>query len=134
MEPTHARDLAAVRDWWRNLAEQVPPTVCALWFGIVDLVREGRVSRELYVAGSHRFDPADETGDWAVGPVWWPEARYVSLMGFTGEDADGAYRRDLSYAASLVREIRPQEEVTHPIKGVAVGFDDGDFEIVWPEA
>ncbi len=85
----------------------------------------------MYVAGTTEFDATDESGDWPAGPFWLPEGRYVRLIGLSGEDED--YRLTLSYVVGLVRELRPHESVPYPISGVAVGFDDGDFEIVWPE-
>ena len=44
--------------------------------------------------------------------------------------ADEPYEDVLQTAAGLVRELRPAELV-NTVEGVAVGFDDGDLEIVW---
>lgn len=121
-----------MRSWWAYLCLTAPRGIGALWFGLTELVVDGARQRHLYVAGCSRFDPDDSAGDWAAAPyVWWPNGRYISPNGLAavpGSDNAAA----LEYAASLVRTLRPQDVID--VKGVAVGFDDGDFVITWPEA
>jgi hypothetical protein len=122
-------DLLVVRDWWSRLQPTLPGGVAGLWFGITDLTLDGQTRRTLYVAGCDRFDSSDPTGDWASAPyAWWPQARYISppgLAALSGRD----YEQALGYAARLVAALRPHEGTN--VDGVAVGFDDGDFLVVW---
>lgn len=121
-------DLAILRSWWAELAPHVPEQARALWFGIVDLVVDSVPVRHLYVAGCPEFD-TDDDGDWACDYCWWPDGRYVRLP-FLESLPNEPYGEILEASAALVRELRPAETLS-TVEGVAVGFDDGDFEIVW---
>lgn len=123
-------DLDVLRAWWAGLAPSVPPETRGLWFGMVDLVEGAAAVRHLYVAGCPVFDPDDE-GDWACEYCWWPAGRYVLLPGLASLP-DRPYQAVLGAAADLVRRLEPAAGVEH-VEGVAVGFDDGDFEIVWAQ-
>jgi hypothetical protein len=84
------------------------------------------VGWHLYVAGTETFDPEDATAEWAAADyLWWPEGRYFAVP----ELATLPYGEMLARAVDLVRSIEPWREV--PAIGVAVGFDDGDFQIVY---
>lgn len=70
---------------------------------------------------------ADETAEWAVGPyLWWPEGRYFSLPEAGRRGVSDA----LEAAATWVRDLAPWSNVA--VDGVATGFDDGDFLVVYP--
>jgi hypothetical protein len=131
--PTVDDDLAVAQQWWSVLAPQMPSGVAGLWFGMTELVRGSAPTRTMYVAGCPTFDVDDETAEWATDYVWWPDGRYVVLPGLAGMSADGLDGWDavLDHAAAVIRRLRPQADVD--VDGVAVGFDDGDFVLVWPE-
>lgn len=61
-EPMEA-DIESARAWWASLAPSVPRETIALWFGIVDLVVDGVITRQIYASGTPEFDESDETGD-----------------------------------------------------------------------
>ena len=48
----------------------------------------------------------------------------------SADDLDG-WDAVLDYAAAVIRRLRPHADVG--VDGVAVGFDDGGFVVVWPE-
>ncbi|HBX77246.1 MAG TPA: hypothetical protein DEG43_06355 [Acidimicrobiaceae bacterium] len=125
-------DTALARSWWSELAPQVPRTAAGLWFGIVDLAgnNEREAARHLYVAGTDSFDPTDDTGDWACDPVWLTGANYVLLPALAALP-DAPYEAQLAHAVAVVRELRPQTTSPDSLQGVAVGVDDGDFEVTW---
>jgi hypothetical protein len=122
-------DLAVVVPWWSRVAATAPANVAGLWFGMTDLASGSGVTRHLYVAGCHSFDPADEMAEWATDYCWWPDDRYV-LASNLAAIPDSAYLKALDHAAALIEALQPQD--TLGVKGVAVGFDDGDFRVVWP--
>ncbi|WP_433335426.1 hypothetical protein [Spirillospora sp. CA-294931] len=108
--------------WWKALLEQAagaPPTIRALWFGLAAT----DTGWDLYVTGCDVFDPDDDLGDWACDPTWWPDNNSVPLPGTT-EDP-------LEHAAKLVYALSPEESWPSPLQGIAVGYDDGDFTLVW---
>jgi hypothetical protein len=97
---------------------------------VVDLVDGAATVRHLYVAGCPDFDPGDE-GDWASEHCWWPDGRYILLPGLASLP-DRPYEAVLEVVADLVRRLEPAATVDG-VQGVGVGFDDGDFEIVWAQ-
>ncbi|MEO6627483.1 MAG: hypothetical protein ABIP03_02835 [Aquihabitans sp.] len=109
--------------WWIDLCRTDPPEVAGLWFGLVELLPGGW---HLYVVGTATFDALDETAEWAVGPyAWEPDNRYLALDGMDDTSVAAA----LEQVAGPVRELRPWRDFG--VDGVGVGFDDGDFVLVF---
>lgn len=80
------------------------------------------------MAGTHDFDPDDETGDWAADEyAWFPEHRYV-LLDHLRQLPGEPYEKPLEHAATVVQAVTPWGDF--PGVGVAVGYDDGDFEVL----
>jgi hypothetical protein len=123
-------DVSVLRDWWSVLKPKVPAGIAGIWFGIADLAFDGQQPRRtIYVAGCSEFDPADPSAEWAVGPyAWWPDGRYVSPPGLAHLPGEN-YTAVLEHAAAILSAIGPHEGLD--VDGVAVGFDDGDFLIIW---
>jgi len=83
----------------------------------------------LYVAGTESFDAEDETAEWAVPDyAWWPDNRYLPIPEIDGLPFTDGLRR----AVEVVKSIAPWRDVA--VSGAAVGFDDGDFEVVYQAA
>jgi hypothetical protein len=114
---------ADAREWWDALWSSAPPRLRGLWFGLVELLDGGW---HLYVAGTERFDSTDETADWAAYPyAWRPDGGYLPFP-----DAEVLAASDaVAEAVALVRALAPWQDLS--VDGVAAGFDDGDFEIVY---
>lgn len=128
MPASRATDRALLHSWWSGLKADLPDEVRGLWFGIVDFQVDGVTRRTLYVTGSPEFDADDPTAEWAAADyVWWPDARYVDLPGVAALPAQ-PYVEILRYAAELVRDLNPLPIAS--VEGAAVGFDDGDFELL----
>lgn len=120
-------DVELARSWWSSLRADLPAGLAGLWFGIFSAVMDGREAKTLYVAGTPTFDADDETAEWAVGPyAWEPAGRYVSLPGLAALP-DEPLEGPLAHAAAVVRETKPWVGTS---LGVAVGYDDGDFEVL----
>jgi len=110
-------------EWWRAVASSAPANLVGLWFGMTELVPGGW---NLYVAGTATFDARDETAEWAVGPyAWWPDDRYFPIPEVEHLGVLEAVR----HAAELVRSFTPWADMS--VDGVAVGYDDGEFEVVF---
>ena len=149
-------DLSPLLEWVREPFRGEPPgcPLQGLWFGLFNPCPDGRTPvADIYVCGSERFDPDPHDNGWAVGPDWWPDARYADSAvlagiyrvahrqgarvaerkGCLGNDAE--YPLCLGYGAFAVRELLGQVEPSLLLGrseslGVAVGFDSGDFVLV----
>jgi hypothetical protein len=130
VHPGLESDVTALREWWVVHAPSVGDDVRGLWFGLADLLSDdGVVRHTMYVAGTPDFDP-DDGGDWACECVWEPNDRYISLdflAAINGSDWQAA----VAHAVGVVSALRPWETGPSGLRGVGVGFDDGDVELVW---
>src|SRR3954449_5130296 len=130
-----AEDEELLHDWWLSVAEEKQEgagagAVVALWFGLVELLRGDRSRWGMYAVGCGSFDPVDRAGDWRTEICWIPEGRYLFLPGLDAR-RERPYRDMLIHAANLIERAEPQESWFPPLRGVAVGFDDGDFVITF---
>jgi hypothetical protein len=149
-------NLSPLLDWVQEPFREEPPAVPlkGLWFGLFNPCLDGRTPvADIYVCGSERFHPDPHENSWAVGPDWWPEARYASSAvladiyriayrqgarvaeqkGCLGNDAE--YPLCLGYGAFVVRELLARVELSLILGrsvslGIAVGFDSGDFVLL----
>jgi hypothetical protein len=141
-------DLSALTMWMQHVFSEPPPTrpLRGLWFGLFNPCDDsGDPSADIYVSGSERFNPDPGSPEWAVGPDWWPDARFAGSSvladiyrlayrgGGLGNDAE--YPLCLGYGAFAVRESLGEVDPAlildaSPTLGVAVGFDSGDFVLL----
>lgn len=150
------RDLNLLRGWLETPFIEEPPSrpLSGLWFGLFNPCPDGRTpTADIYVCGSERFHAAPDDCSWAVGPDWWPGARYAEseiLAGIyrisyrqgqpdaareQGLNGNAEYPLCLGYGAFAVRELLaqiPPELILQQSKslGIGVGFDSGDFVLV----
>jgi hypothetical protein len=140
-------DITKLRQWIERpfLLDPPPVHLAGLWFGLFNPIYNGEAAADMYVCGSTRFDPNDETGDWATGPEWWPQHRYAQSSMLAdiykiayrsdGLGNDAEYPLCLAYGALAVRDLLSELNPELVLKsadslGVAVGFDSGDFVLV----
>jgi hypothetical protein len=149
-------DLSPLLAWVQQPFREEPPAapLRGLWFGLFNPCPDGRTPvADIYVCGSEQFDPDPHDNGWAVGPGWWPDARYADSAvladiyriayrqgarvaeqkGCLGNDAE--FPLCLGYGALAVRDLLVQVEPSLVLGrsesvGVAVGFDSGDFVLV----
>jgi hypothetical protein len=149
-------DFAHLLRWIKKPFRQEPPKkpLKGLWFGLFNPCPNGRTPvADIYVCGSERFHPDPEDNNWAVGPDWWPNARYANSTVLAdiyriayrqdsrgrkqdnclGIDAD--YPLVLGYGAFAIRELLERVDPLLLLGrakslGVAVGFDSGDFVLL----
>jgi hypothetical protein len=110
-----------------------------VWFGLVNPIREGKATLDLYGATSAAYDPNGLTwarsinrstkrfvGSQVLGEIY-------STAYATGDDSlenDAEYPLALGFGAMAARailETRPLTGFLDQIVGAAVGFDSGDF-------
>lgn len=148
--------LSSLLEWVQKpFREELPVfPLKGLWFGLFNPCPDGRTPvADIYVCGSERFDPDPNDDSWAVGPDWWPEARYANSAVLAdiyrianrqgtplaeqkeclGNVAE--YALVLGYGAFAVRELLGLVEPALLLGqsaslGIAVGFDSGDFVLV----
>ena len=140
-------DLSGLSDWVSRPFRDEPPArpLRGLWFGLFNPYHDGEALADIYVSGSERFEMSPDSNEWAVGPEWWPDARYADSPvmadiyriayreGGLGNDAE--YPLCLGYGAFAVRELLGWIEPALVLGnsdslGVAVGFDSGDFVLL----
>lgn len=140
-------NLDDLRNWIERPFRDEPSKkkLAGLWCGLFNPVYSGKPSADIYICGSTRFDPSPEDNSWAVGPDWWPEARYAQSA-VLAKLYKIAYRKDglgnnaeyplcLAYGGLAVRDLLRAADPTvflgkSPSLGVAVGFDSGDFVLI----
>jgi hypothetical protein len=126
-------DVANLAKWWADHAANVPADVHGLWFGLADLVGDdGAVRHCMYVAGTPDF-AADDGGDWACEYVWESSDRYLQLDGLAAIKLND-WMAAVEHAKAVVAAVRPWETGPGDLRGVGVGFDDGDVHVVWTSA
>lgn len=122
-------DLDTLRVWWAAHVASVGDDVRGLWFGLTCLVsNDGATRHTMYVAGTPHFDSQDG-GEWACDYVWEPADRYLVLDGL-GSVGRRDWQSVLEHAVALVLRLQPWIAVP-ALRGVGVGFDDGDVVVVW---
>jgi hypothetical protein len=135
-------DVFPMVEWLTRVFREEPSSAAlsGLWFGLFNPWVEGRVSGDIGVCGSTRFD-RDSGNEWAVGAEWAPhggDAQSTVLDaicatahrdGGLGNEAE--WPLTLGYGALVVRSVL--ESVTPTLilgpserLGIAVGFNSGD--------
>jgi hypothetical protein len=106
-------DAAKLRTWLESVLSSQPASsaINVFWFGLFNPVRNGETSCDMYVSGSTKFDPEDDTGDWAAWDdnSYLPDGRYAHsqvlkeiyrLVSKTEVAAEGEYILCLGFAGS----------------------------------
>jgi len=150
------RDQQSLSTWLRKLLKSEPPptSITGLCFGLFNpILKDGKPTSCLYLAGSERFERRLKNPDWACDPEYFPEGRYSSSKVLTKiyRDANAAIYSDanvpaevgaqaelalcLGYSCLVVADwcrgpLRPALFGDAPLRGVAVGFDSGDLVLI----
>ncbi|MFO0979635.1 MAG: hypothetical protein U0996_24765 [Planctomycetaceae bacterium] len=135
-------DVARLGTWLNGVLKKEPPpdSVIAYWFGIYNPVYDRQASCDAYIAGTKKFDPGDESFQWACNPVYFPAGKYAHskvldqiyrAVNKSPVSAMGEYTLCLGYTAFAVRELvrRTDKDLLlgkSDQRGLAVGFDSGD--------
>ncbi|MBP5361993.1 MAG: hypothetical protein J6Y71_03050 [Ruminococcus sp.] len=118
--------------WLDNLLENnnMPDNAVAYCFNLYEESDEEHLYSVQLIAASE-FDPADEQGEWACEEVWSSEEDVFVVD--TSDEKDTGW----NHAQELFREMIEEylvsggyRSVFDNVKGIAVGFVDGELEIV----
>jgi hypothetical protein len=135
-------DLLRLKAWFETAFTENPPPddVPGLWFGLIDVDRDGEPSFDMHLSGGHLDDEQPE--DLVIGGSWGPRNEFAhsgvldqihkiahAQEGRELEDAE--YHLALAYGALAVRwlamTLNPELLLGGaPQRVLAVGFDDGD--------
>jgi len=141
-----------IESWLAGVLTLEPPQrrIKAYWFGLFNPVRNGNTGADIYVVGADKFNPDDESFEWACDPVYEPRHRYCGSR--ANEDlflatkalppesqATAAYVLQLGFSALAVRRALhtiPRRLLLSgaSTRAVAVGFDSGDALLLEPIA
>lgn len=83
------------------------------------------------IIAAGEFDPDDKEGEWACEEVWSSEENIFTVDTSDEDDTGWAYAQEL--IKEMVLEYMKNgkySEVITGVKGAAIGFVDGDLEII----
>lgn len=112
------------------LLASVPDQVAAFSFNLFEpaLVEGVRFGVEL--VGAENFDPEDS--DWACEEIWAAEPRELHIpVAFSGEDWEECLQKMNALLQSELEHQGGASSVLKSRRAVALGFVDGDLQIVW---
>ena len=124
-------DFSEEFDMWLAsvLAAELPDTVVAFSFNLFELESvDAKYGIELI--GANEFALRDS--DWACGEAWVANPRSISIP---RSFADGGWEECLRDAKRLLtnalRKSSPPATKLKETRAVAIGFVDGDLELIW---
>jgi hypothetical protein len=135
-------DLLRLRAWLETAFTEDPPAddVPGLWFGLIDVDRDGQPSFDMHLSGGHPDD--GQPDDLVIGGSWEPRDEFAHsgvldqihkiAHAKEGRELENAeYHLTLAYGALAVRRLamtlNPELLLGGaPRRVLAVGFHDGD--------
>jgi len=135
-------DLRRLQGWLEGVLTDEPPpaAITGLWFGLVNLDRDGNQTLDMYIAGErHQSDPTAQV----IGGSWQPRRAYANShvldriaeatsLHDGGPLGDAEYRLGLTYGGLAVRWLAAVVDSDlllggAPQRVMQVGFDEGDW-------
>lgn len=105
--------------------EEIPSSVAAYNVGLF----ESENGFTAYLVGAASYDADDP--DWACDEAFSPANRYFELpRDVTGSDWEVAQRVAVAMVRAYLNDPESGSSYLRAAKAVAVGFDDGDLELV----
>ncbi|SFD12683.1 hypothetical protein [Ruminococcus albus] len=133
-------DIYIVPEVYKNFAEwldslldnnEMPEDAIAFNFNLYDEAMEGLVYG-IQLAACDRFDPEDETGDWACFMVWDSDED-IFRIDFTEDEEKGFEFVQGVFAAFVKKYLNEgkHSDILLASRGVGIGHVDGDIEIIY---
>lgn len=118
---------------WLNdaLRDGVPDSVKAFSFNLYEPASINDVKFGVELIGASEFDEDDP--DWACEEVWEPVQRRLNLpLSFSGESWEACMVAVRSLIQATLDADGAAAQVLKSRQAVAVGFVDGDLQVIWP--
>jgi hypothetical protein len=111
------------------LAQEVPQSVVAFSFNLFEL-ESADAKYGIELVGADEFDPDDS--DWACGDSWVAGPRSISIPhAFANGGWDDCLRDAKRLLSKILGESSAAATKLKEAKAVAIGFVDGDLELIW---
>jgi hypothetical protein len=136
----YQEETGEIAQWLGNILKKEPPmeSICAFYFGIFYVDRQGKDKPCLYISGSKDFSAKEKESNWTCQPEYFPKGRY-SLSSILEElDSQSRVMNDvlsLGFAGLAVWNAMsnlPKDLTlgTRSRRDMAVGFDAGDVHLL----
>ena len=109
----------------------MPESTAAFNFNLYDEEAEGLVYA-MQIIASDRFDPDDETGEWACYNIWSSEED-LFMLDFSDEE-DQSFEHIQEIFTEFVNEYLENgkyKDILLGAKGIGIGHVDGDLDIIY---
>lgn len=118
--------------WLDNaLRDGVPDSVKAFSFNLDEPASINDVKFGVELIGASEFDEDDP--DWACEEVWEPVQRRLNIpLSFSGESWEACMAAVRSLIQATLDADGAAAQVLKSRQAVAVGFVDGDLQVIWP--
>lgn len=117
---------------WLNMAliEDIPTEVEAFCFNLFSPAGEENVIFGIELIGADRFDKSDE--DWACFEVWEPKQRDIFIpIEYSTDDWEICQLKMKKLIQSYLSSTNTNINVLKQHKAVAIGFVDGNLDLIW---
>jgi hypothetical protein len=117
---------------WLNasMIENIPKTVQGFHFNLFEPANEPNVNFGIDLIGSNSFNNDDP--DWPCNEIWEPEQRYLLIPAtYTGDDWYECLKRMKVLIGRCLETDSESIRKLKSVKGIGLGFVDGDIEILW---
>lgn len=118
--------------WLREaLRDGVPSEVVALSFNLFEPAHIQGVKFGVELVGAKVFDATNS--DWACEEVWEPKERRLHIpIEFSGQEWETCLAKVKLLVGSSLAKADVVSTGLNGLQGVAVGFVDGDLDVIWP--
>jgi hypothetical protein len=113
-----------------TLRTPVPGAVRAFSFNLFEPAPVVGVKFGVELVGSAAFD--SKNTDWACDEVWFAQPRSLNIpLSFSGNTWEGCLLKMKGLLQSVLEEQNEISKILKTRQAIALGFVDGDLEVVW---
>jgi hypothetical protein len=113
-----------------GLQSDLPGEIKAFSFNLFEPALVDGVKFGVELIGAGEFDENDS--DWACDEVWEPEQRQLNIpIEYSGENWEECLEKMKTLVKDILQANQGSVSKLKNVKGIGVGFVDGDLEIVW---
>jgi hypothetical protein len=119
------------KEWLSSaLHPPVPGEVCAFSFNLFEPALVDGVRFGVELVGAETFDPEDS--DWVCEEVWTAQPRKLNIpVAFSGNGWEECLQKMKLLLQSVLEEQADISNVLKSRQAVALGFVDGDLDVIW---